>query len=167
MLACVSPDQLVFLLDHIFLAPGLFDHVTQIVDDAEGRSFVAPPDQLSLRSKSASRKPEEDAPARRRNLPISPACWRRSKAATSPAQRSMSTVGVPPWCDDPPDIPDFRANHFQSAGVTRYDALSWPEEGNGAARVHHNSRRCRGVAAHGMRTAAAASCERIDGNSRR
>ena len=34
-------------------------------------------------------------------LPISPACWRRSKAATSPAQRSMSTVGVPPWCDDP------------------------------------------------------------------
>src|SRR6516225_2591951 len=41
------------------------------------------------------------APGRRRNLPISPACWRRSKAATSPAQRPMSMVGVPPWCDDP------------------------------------------------------------------
>src|SRR6516225_8811935 len=53
------------------------------------------------------------------------------------------------------DIPDFRPHHFQSAGVTRYDALSWPEEGNEAARVHHNSRRCRGVAACGARAATA------------
>ena len=39
--------------------------------------------------------------ARPRNSLISPASWHRSKAAISPARRSMSTAGGRPWCDDP------------------------------------------------------------------
>jgi hypothetical protein len=39
------------------------------------------------------------AQARPRNSLISPASWRRSKAAISLVRRSMSTAGVRLWCD--------------------------------------------------------------------
>ena len=50
--------------------------------------------------KAHERKFRSAASARPRNSPISPASWRRSRAAISPARRSTSTAGARRWCDD-------------------------------------------------------------------